>query len=370
MKGEIPWQSNTNSCSRTCAPNSTRSGAIFDLPAKQNRLEELEAVLAQEGFWNDPQKSRPILKERTVLSDQLETFATLSQRIEDCDLLFEMAEEEVDADALGEAEGQLVSLEKEVKQFSLTLMLSGENDRNNAIVSINAGAGGTEAQDWAEMLFRMYLRWVERKGYAYELIDLQPGDEAGIKSATFTAAGAYAYGRLKTENGVHRLVRISPFNAGGKRHTSFASVFVYPEIDQEISIDIDDKDLRVDVFRASGAGGQHVNKTSSAVRITHLPTGIVVQCQQEKSQHRNRDMAMKVLQSRLYQLEKEKEREKLQELHDGKDDIAWGSQIRSYVLHPYQMAKDHRLNLDIGNVHAVLDGDIDPFIDAMLLAGK
>ncbi len=249
-------------------------------------------------------------------------------------------------------------------------MLDGEDDDKNAIVSINAGAGGTEAQDWAEMLFRMYTRWVERKGYDSELIDLQPGEEAGIKSVTFTASGESAFGYLKSEIGVHRLVRISPFNASGKRHTSFASVFVYPELDNEIVIDIDDKDLRVDVFRARGAGGQHVNKTSSAVRITHLPTGIVVQCQQEKSQHRNRDLAMKVLKARLHQLEKRKQEEKMQEIHDSKDDIAWGSQIRSYVLHPYQMVKDHRINLEIGNVNDVLDGGIDPFIEGVLLAKK
>ena len=249
-------------------------------------------------------------------------------------------------------------------------MLDGEDDSKNAIVSINAGAGGTEAQDWAEMLFRLYTRWVERRGYRIELIDFQPGDEAGIKSVTFTADGENAYGYLKSEIGVHRLVRISPFNASGKRHTSFASVFVYPELDQEIVVDIEDKDLRIDVFRASGAGGQHVNKTSSAVRITHLPSGIVVQCQQEKSQHRNKDMALKVLKARLYQTEKQKQEDKLQEVHDGKDDIAWGSQIRSYVLHPYQMVKDHRINMDIGNVNDVLDGGIDPFIEGVLLAKK
>jgi peptide chain release factor 2 len=249
-------------------------------------------------------------------------------------------------------------------------MLDGKDDSLNAIVSINAGAGGTEAQDWAEMLFRMYSRWVERKGYQSELIDFQPGDEAGIKSVTFTAGGENAYGYLKSETGVHRLVRISPFNASGKRHTSFASVFVYPELDNEITIDIDDKDIRVDVFRASGAGGQHVNKTSSAVRLTHLPSGIVVQCQQEKSQHRNKDLAMKVLKARLYQREQQKQDEKLQEIHDSKEDIAWGSQIRSYVLHPYQMVKDHRIDLDVGNVNAVLDGNIDQFIEGVLLSKK
>jgi len=237
-------------------------------------------------------------------------------------------------------------------------------------MSINAGAGGTEAQDWAEMLFRMYSRWVERRGFKFELIDFQPGDEAGIKGVTFTASGENAFGYLKSEIGVHRLVRISPFNASGKRHTSFASVFVYPELDAEIVVDVDDKDLRIDVFRASGAGGQHVNKTSSAVRITHLPTGIAVQCQQEKSQHRNKDLAMKVLKARLYQVERKKQDDKMQELHDSKEDIAWGSQIRSYVLHPYQMVKDHRINLDVGNVNDVLDGGIDQFIEGVLLARK
>ena len=249
-------------------------------------------------------------------------------------------------------------------------MLSGEDDHNNAIVSINSGAGGTEAQDWAEMLFRMYARWVERKGFNINIIDFQPGDEAGIKSVTFTATGELAFGYLKAETGVHRLVRISPFNASGKRHTSFASVFVYPELDNEIVIDIDDKELRIDVFRASGAGGQHVNKTSSAVRITHLPTGIAVQCQQEKSQHRNKDMAMKVLKARLHQIEKQKQESKVQEIHDNKNEIAWGSQIRSYVMHPYQMVKDHRINMDVGNVNNVLDGGLDPFIEGVLLAGK
>ena len=216
----------------------------------------------------------------------------------------------------------------------------------------------------------MYARWVERKGFEINIIDFQPGDEAGIKSTTFTASGTYAYGYLKTETGVHRLVRISPFNAGGKRHTSFASVAVFPELDKEIVIDIEDKELRIDVYRASGAGGQHVNKTCSAVRITHLPSGIVVQCQQEKSQHRNKEMAMKVLKSRLYQDEKRKQDEKYREIHEGRDDIAWGSQIRSYVLHPYQMVKDHRINLDIGNVNEVLDGGLDPFIEGVLLSAK
>ena len=284
--------------------------------------------------------------------------------------MLDLAVEESDSQALQEVVEQVRVIDERIRKLSLDIMLDGEDDHNNAIVSINAGAGGTEAQDWAEMLFRMYARWVERKHFGLDVIDFQPGDEAGIKSVTFTANGEYAYGYLKSEIGVHRLVRISPYNANGKRHTSFASVFVYPELENEIVIDVDEKDLRIDVFRASGAGGQHVNKTSSAVRITHLPTGIVVQCQQEKSQHRNKDLAMKVLKARLYQEEKRKQDEKFQEMHDGKDEIAWGSQIRSYVLHPYQMVKDHRINLDIGNVNEVLDGGLDPFIEGVLLSAK
>ncbi len=302
------------------------------------------------------------------MSGKVDSFKQLGGDLEDTEVLLDLAEEESDIETLDEVAQQLQILDRKISKLSLDLMLDGENDKNNAIVSINAGAGGTEAQDWAEMLFRMYGRWVERRGFKTKLIDLQPGDEAGIKGATFTASGDYAYGYLKAETGVHRLVRISPFNASGKRHTSFASVFVYPELDKEIVIEIDDKDLRIDTYRARGAGGQHVNKTSSAVRITHLPTGIAVQCQQEKSQHRNKDMAMKVLKARLYQDEKEKQDEKTREIHESKNDIAWGSQIRSYVLHPYQMVKDHRINLEVGNVNAVLDGEIDPFIEGVLLA--
>jgi peptide chain release factor 2 len=343
---------------------------IFDLAGKARRLAELERQIAAAGFWDHPEQGKGVLKERTRLSDSINAYESLAGELEEAEILLELAQEEEDDSALREAADQVASLEQRIGRYSLDLMLDGEDDRNNAIVSINAGAGGTEAQDWAEMLFRMYVRWVERKGYQSRIIDLQPGDEAGIKSATFTAEGDYAYGYLKAENGVHRLVRISPFNASGKRHTSFASVFVYPELDNEIVIDVDEKDLRVDVFRASGAGGQHVNKTSSAVRITHLPTGIVVQCQQEKSQHRNKDLAMKVLKARLYQNEKEKQSEKLQEIHENKDDIAWGSQIRSYILHPYQMVKDHRIKLDVGNVNAVLDGALDPFIEGVLLARR
>ena len=333
-------------------------------------MAEIEAFIAKDGFWDNPEDSKPILKERTAISNRIDSFRELWNNLEETQILLDLALEESDEDALNEVIQQTGALDKKIDQLSLALMLDGKDDSRNAIVSINAGAGGTEAQDWAEMLFRMYSRWVERKGYKSELIDFQPGEEAGIKSVTFTAVGENAFGYLKSETGVHRLVRISPFNASGKRHTSFASVFVYPELDSEISIEIDDKDIRVDVFRASGAGGQHVNKTSSAVRLTHQPSGIVVQCQQEKSQHRNKDLAMKVLKARLYQREQQKQDEKLQELHDSKEDIAWGSQIRSYVLHPYQMVKDHRINLDVGNVNAVLDGDIDRFIEGVLLHKK
>ncbi len=333
-------------------------------------MAEIENIIAKDGFWDNPEDSKSILKERTFISNKLDRFKKLWSDLEENQILLDLAVEESDSEALEEVTQQAGSLDELIDQFSLDLMLDGKDDAKNAIVSINAGAGGTEAQDWAEMLFRMYSRWIERKGFKFELIDFQPGDEAGIKSVTFTAGGENAFGYLKSETGVHRLVRISPFNASGKRHTSFASVFVYPELDSEIVIDIDDKDLRIDVFRASGAGGQHVNKTSSAVRITHLPTGIVAQCQQEKSQHRNKDMAMKVLKARLYQQERQKQDEKLQELHDSKEDIAWGSQIRSYVLHPYQMVKDHRIKLDVGNVNDVLDGGIDRFIEGVLLAKK
>jgi peptide chain release factor 2 len=289
--------------------------------------------------------------------------------VEENELLLTMALEEADETTLAEVERQTEKLAKQIHTFSIDITLIGDHDPNNAIVAINAGAGGTDAQDWAEMMFRMYLRWSEQRGFSTEIVDLQPGDEAGIKGATFTVKGQYAFGYLKTEMGVHRLVRISPFNAGGKRQTSFASVFVFPEIEDEIVIDIDDKDLRIDTFRASGAGGQHVNKTSSAIRITHLPTGIAVQCQQEKSQHRNKELAMKVLRARLYQREKDEQDRKMQKLHDSKEEIAWGSQIRSYVLHPYQLVKDHRINLEVGNVNSVLDGNLDPFIEGTLLAG-
>ncbi len=346
--------------------NSYRS--IFDINGKKERIAEMEKAVNDENLWNDPDKAKALLKERAFLTARVDNWQDLYAQVEECDVLFELGEEESDETTIAEAARQAGRLEKKLKAFSLQAMLNGEDDDRNAIVSINAGAGGTDAQDWVQILFRMYSRWCENKGYAVEFMDFQEGDEAGIKSVTFNVKGENAYGYLKVETGVHRLVRISPFNASGKRHTSFASVFVYPEIEDDILIEIDENDLRIDTYRASGAGGQHVNKTSSAVRITHHPTGIVVQCQQEKSQIRNREKAMKVLRARLYQHEKQKQDQKLQEIHDNKEEIAWGSQIRSYVLNPYQMVKDHRVNMDIGNVDAVLDGDIDPFIEKVLLA--
>ncbi len=298
----------------------------------------------------------------------LDTCTQIYQDIEDAQVLFDLAREEEDPESQQEAEALILKIEKAIKSFSLDITLSNEDDQRDSIMSITAGAGGTDSQDWAQMLFRMYTRWIDKRGFSMQIIDMQPGDEAGIKGVTIRVAGKNCYGFMKVESGVHRLVRISPFNSNGKRHTSFASVFVYPEIKDEIVIDIDESDLRIDVYRASGAGGQHVNKTSSAVRITHLPTGVVVQCQQESSQHRNREIAMKVLKSRLYQLEQDKQDEKMQSLHDGKDDIAFGNQIRSYVLHPYRMVKDHRIDMDIGDVDRVLDGDLDPFIEGVLLS--
>ncbi len=278
----------------------------------------------------------------------------------------ELLKEEGGEVFLNEIKEGVSSANTQIRELELRHLLAGELDPGNAIVTIHPGAGGTESQDWAQMLLRMYLRWAERRGFEARMLDLQPGDEAGIKSATFTVSGAYAYGYLKGEAGVHRLVRISPFDANKRRHTSFTAVLVSPEIEDEIEVDIREEDLKIDTFRASGAGGQHVNKTSSAVRITHLPTGIVVSCQNERSQHRNRESAMKILRSRLYELQMSKQEQKMESIIGLKRDIAWGSQIRSYVLQPYRLVKDHRTALEIGNVDAVLDGDIDPFIESAL----
>jgi peptide chain release factor 2 len=281
-----------------------------------------------------------------------------------------MAEEEGDEGVARDLLATIGTLDERVAQLEVARVLSGEHDDENAIVTIHPGAGGTESQDWAEMLLRMYLRHCERRGWATETLDYQAGEEAGLKTVTFVARGPYAYGHLKAEAGVHRLVRISPFDAQARRHTSFASVFVYPELDDEIVVDVDEKDLRIDTYRSGGAGGQHVNKTESAVRITHVPTGIVVAVQNERSQHKNRQMAMKILKARLFEYERQRQAEKMDAMHAPKKEIGFGSQIRSYVLQPYRLVKDHRTNLEVGNVDAVLDGDIGPFIDAYLLAGR
>ena len=287
--------------------------------------------------------------------------------MEEARIFLELAEEEENDEALKEAESKMAQLDLALSEIELKETLGGPDDRRNAIVSLRPGAGGTEAQDWAEILLRMYLRWADRRGYKAEVMEYQPGEEAGVKNVTFTVEGEYAYGYLKAEAGIHRLVRISPFDANARRHTSFASLFVYPEIDDTIKVEIDEADLRIDTYRSSGAGGQHVNKTDSAVRITHLPTNIVVACQNERSQHKNKATAMKILRSRLYDLELEKQQEKMEAYHSTKKEIAWGSQIRSYVLHPYRMVKDHRTGIEIGNADAVLDGDLDRFIQAYLM---
>lgn len=297
----------------------------------------------------------------------VESWKQKKTSIDDMGMLFDLASEDEDERILQDIEKDLNNLKLSVRDEELKLMLGSDQDPMNAIMSIHAGAGGTEAQDWAEMLLRMYLRWAERKGFAATIIDFQPGDEAGVKSVSMTVEGEYAYGYAKAEIGIHRLVRISPFDAGARRHTSFASVFVYPEVDEKIVIEIDEGDLRIDTYRSTGAGGQHVNKTDSAVRITHLPTGIVVQCQNERSQHKNKAMAMKFLKSRLYELKLQEQSERINERNRTKKDIAWGSQIRSYILHPYKLIKDHRTNLEVGNVNKVLDGEIDEFIEAYLL---
>jgi peptide chain release factor 2 len=287
--------------------------------------------------------------------------------LEDASLLLEMALDEGDVEAEKEVAEALDALATKVGIFEVECMFSGEHDENNALLAIHAGAGGTEAQDWVDMLLRMYLRWAEEKEFKTDILDYLPGDEAGVKSVTVMVKGHNAYGYLRSEMGIHRLVRISPFDTGGRRHTSFASVFIFPELDDYINVDINEKDLRIDTYRASGAGGQHVNKTSSAVRITHLPTGIVAQCQNERSQHRNKDMALKMLKARLYEREKELQSKEQEELHGDKKEIGWGSQIRSYVLQPYRMVKDHRTNCEVGNVDGVLDGKLEPFIKAYLL---
>lgn len=344
----------------------TSSGGVFDLAEKSKSLEELEHQIAEPGFWGDNEKAQKVLKERTALNNVVGGWNDLKSSLVESSELFEMAEEEGDGELLKEVETEIARISETLEEMEFRKMLSGELDSGNGIVSINSGAGGTESQDWAGMLLRMYLRWCEKKGYKTEIVDCQEGEEAGIKSVTFTVSGEYAYGYLKAEAGIHRLVRISPFDANKRRHTSFASVFILPEISDDVEVEINDADLRVDTYRASGAGGQHINKTDSAIRITHIPTGTVVQCQNQRSQHKNRATAMSVLRSKLYELKMQEQAEKMDEFSAGKKEIAWGSQIRSYVLHPYRMVKDHRTEFEIGNADGVLDGDLDGFILAYL----
>ena len=325
----------------------------------------MEQQAADPTFWNEQDVAQEVLQRRRRLQEDLDLADSIGKRIEDLAVLIEWAGQ--GEDVLEELLTALDELQTEVEAGEIKKMLGGEHDRRNAIVSIHPGAGGTESQDWAEMLLRMYLRWAERRGFSKEIIEAQPGDEAGVKSATITVVGDYAYGSLLPEAGVHRLVRISTFDQAARRHTSFASVFVWPELPEDVDIQIDEKDLRIDTYRSSGAGGQHVNVTDSAVRITHLPTGIVVSCQNERSQHRNKDAAMSVLRSRLYDQRLQEQQDRLAQIGGEKKDIAFGSQIRSYVLHPYRMVKDHRTKLDQGNVDRVLDGDIDEFIKTFLM---
>jgi len=321
------------------------------------------------GFWDQKDKANAIMKEKVTIERSLKDWNSLAARMHDLEAMAELAAEEGGEAMRADMEQEIAAIQKDIAATEIKALLSGERDNTNAIVSIHPGAGGTEAQDWAEMLMRMYLRWAESQGYRTEILDYQNGEEAGVKSVTFTVSGDYAYGRTKAEAGVHRLVRISPFDANKRRHTSFASVHVYPEVEEDVDITIDEKDLRIDTYRASSAGGQHVNKTDSAVRITHLPTNIVVQCQNERSQLKNKNVAMKVLRSRLYELRKKELDDKVEKLMSEKKDIAWGSQIRSYVFQPYQMVKDHRTGAETGNVNAVMDGDLNQFIDAYLISG-
>jgi len=343
-------------------------GGFFDAPGKRAELENLERQISEPDFWNDSEKAQKIVQQRSRVEKALAQQENFEAAVSDAEVLIEFAE--TDANSLNELNSLITRLERETSEAETKSLLSGETDANNAICSIQSGAGGTDAQDWAQMLLRMYVRWAERKGFKVEIIDEQPGSEAGIKSATFRVEGEYAYGLLANEAGVHRLVRVSPFNSGGSRETSFASLFVTPEIDEDIEVDIQEKDLRVDTYRSTGAGGQHVNTTDSAVRITHLPTGIVVTCQNQRSQIQNRAVAMQVLRSKLYEVELEKRREETAELEASKQDISFGSQIRNYVLHPYRLVKDTRTKFEVTDVESVLDGDIDDFIKEFLMFKK
>lgn len=342
-------------------------GGVFDIARKKEEIAEFEIRTAESGFWDDQKAAQKLMREIALRKEWVAAFDKMEAGSDDVATLLEMAEEAGDEETAREAETEFKKLAQAVEDLEFKNMLSGPDDEKNAILTLNPGAGGTESQDWAQMLYRMYLRWIERSGFKAEILDLQYGEEAGLKGVTIEVTGPYAYGYLKAEAGVHRLVRISPFDANSKRHTSFVSAFVYPEIDDDVEIEIDEKDIRVDTYRASGAGGQHVNKTDSAIRITHIPTNTVVQCQNQRSQHKNKAAAMTMLRSKLYQLKMEEERAKKDEIEKGKMDIAWGSQIRSYVFHPYNMVKDHRTDVETGNVQAVMDGDLDDFIKAFLM---
>ena len=327
----------------------------------------MDLEISKSTFWEDQEKAQKILKERSRIQGEVEDWENKEKDLEEILILSDFVKETKDLNDIEELVVRVKSLDESLGIYEIQRMFSGENDDSNAIVYINSGAGGTESQDWAEMLLRMYLKWAEKKGFETQIADMLPGEEAGIKNVTFMVNGKHAYGYMKCEAGIHRLVRVSPYDANNRRHTSFASVYAYPEIPEDIPIEIKDEDIRVDTFRSSGPGGQHVNKTDSAIRITHIPTNIVVQCQNERSQHKNRSMAMAILKARLYELEKKKQDEKMDSLNKEKKDIAWGSQIRSYVLHPYKLIKDHRTKYEEHNAEAVLDGDIDAFIKSYLL---
>ncbi len=342
------------------------SGGIFDPERKKEELKTLYEKRDTPYFWKDQKAAQAVIDKITQREKPVKALQDFESSFEDVTVLLELAEEENDESTLAEVSSTLDSLEKTISDLEFQTLLGGRDDSKNVILSINAGAGGTESQDWTQMLRRMYLRWIERRKFEYEEFDLQAGQEAGVKSVTILVKGDYAYGYLKSENGVHRLVRISPFDSNARRHTSFASVSILPEIDDTVEIEIEEKDLKIDVYRASGAGGQHVNKTSSAVRIKHIPTGIVVQCQNERSQFKNKSFAMKILKSRLYKHHMEEEEKKQAEYTKDQKKIEWGSQIRSYVFHPYNMVKDLRTEVETGNVQAVMDGDIDKFINSYL----
>ncbi|HHW09459.1 MAG TPA: peptide chain release factor 2 [Firmicutes bacterium] len=341
-------------------------GDYLDIEGTKKQLAVLEEKMGAGDFWQNPDEAKKVTKEASFLKDRLTSWTEVKQQHDDLAVLFDLAVEENDENSLSEVATALADLRNTVARLELATLLNGEFDNANAIISIHPGAGGTESQDWAEMLLRMYTRWAEEHRYEVEMLDYQPGDEAGIKSVSFLVSGPYAYGYLKAEKGVHRLVRISPFDASGRRHTSFASIDCLPEIADDIEIEIDPADLKIDTYRSSGAGGQHVNKTESAIRILHIPTGIVVTCQSERSQHSNREAAMKILRAKLYEKQREEQRQKLEDLRGEQREIAWGSQIRSYVFCPYTMVKDHRTNAETGNVQAVMDGDLDMFIEAYL----